>query len=348
MLLRALLVCGSALPLAFGADDSAPRISLERALDAGWQEAVVLTADIARLEQFAAEVAGWRVLARGEAHASVTQRYGLPNPSRELLIGDADAHPGLIRVIEALAPGAVSIRAAAQPWDTGGIMSLMVRSNDTAGMFAAAERLGWNAFNAPVDFDFGTVKLRNVVVRGPDGVAISVYERLTPRMPDDADLRRLRRPFNSMQSVRDIGAARDFYTRVLEFEVVNAGEFVNPKRAPNNFGMPANLVIANPVDFAIFAPRRDSPAAIETVQLRGAEGRDVSALAMPPNRGITSLRFPVGRLSAIEARLSAANYPPTTPTARALIEPYGEVLMLGVRSPDGALLEFFQTVQAPP
>jgi catechol 2,3-dioxygenase-like lactoylglutathione lyase family enzyme len=320
-----------------------PRIDLTAATDTGWQEAVIHTAQLDAMERFTTDVAGWRVLARTRTHASVTKHYGARDPKpRELLLGDAAAQPGLVRVVEWLDPRAISIRAAAQPWDTGGIFSLMTRTNDTQGVFAAAERHGWQALNDPVDFALGAIQLRNVVVRGPDGIAIAAYERLSPRMPDDPDLRKLRRPFNSMQTVRDIAATRDFYVRVLGFEVVNSGEFANPRREPNNFGMPADIVADNTIGFAIFAPRNPSPSAVETVQLRGATGRDLAARATANNRGIVSLRFPVSSLERIRTRIEGAGHPLAYAPVTLTLHPYGRILMFGVRTPDGALLEFFE------
>jgi catechol 2,3-dioxygenase-like lactoylglutathione lyase family enzyme len=337
------LVLASMLLANSRSDAAAPRIDLTAATDTGWQEAVVHTAQFDAIERFATDVAGWRVLARSRMHASVAAHYGAKGPRpRELLLGDATVQPGLVRVVEWLDPRAISIRASAQPWDTGGIFSVMTRTNDTRGVFAAAERHGWLALNEPVDFALGTIQLRNVVVRGPDGIAIAAYERLSPRMPDDPDLRRLRRPFNSMQTVRDIAATRDFYARVLGFAVINAGEFANPRREPNNFGMPADIVADNTIGFAIFAPRNPSPSAVETVQLRGAAGRDLAPRTTANQRGIVSLRFPVSSLEAIRKRLAGAGYPLDYAPMRLTLHPYGGILMLGVRTPDGALLEFFE------
>jgi catechol 2,3-dioxygenase-like lactoylglutathione lyase family enzyme len=346
---RVLAALSLIAPVAAGA--ATPPLTL--ATDRGWQEVVISTSDARRLETFFGSVAGWQVHWRGQADAALADHYAFATderraaPMREWLIGDSAAHPGLVRLIEFGSRAAISIRGATQPWDTGGILSIMTRSNDTVGVFRAAERAGWLAYNEPVDFDFGTIRLRNIVLRGPDGVNVSIYERMSPRLPDDADLRRLRRPFNSMQSVRRIDAARAFYVDTLGFEVVNAGDFVNPERAPNNFGMPANVVAANPIRFAIFAPRNDGPTAIETVEFVGAEGRDVSATAVPPNLGIVSVRFPVSNLAVIESRLSARDVRPAFAARDLELRPYGRVRMLGVRSPDGALLEFFQVRDKP-
>lgn len=323
--------------------------SLAAARDAGWQEAVVSTRLTAALEEFLVEVAGYRVLWRGPADRSVSAFYGLPAARYpEVLIGDATGKPGLIRLIDFGAAEAVAIRASAQPWDTGGIFSLMTRSNDTAAVWRGAQALGWSGYNEPVVFTFGAVELQNVILRGPDGVNISVYERLSPRMPDEPDMRRLRRPFNSMQTVQDMARTRAFYVDVLGFAVVNAGEYLNPVRAPNNFGMPANIVAENPLRFGIFAPRADTPTAVETVELVGAEGRRLDALAAPPNRGIVSLRYPVSDLQRIVDRLRSHQVAPAIPPRVVTLAPYGRVRSMAVRTPDGALLEFFQLLDQAP
>jgi catechol 2,3-dioxygenase-like lactoylglutathione lyase family enzyme len=349
-LLATLFACaplGSAVP-------PSPRdwqVALERARDAGWVEAVVSVSDPAPMRRFATQVAGWQVARRGTMSRDL-ERFYLGSAAggttvREWLFTDATATPGHVRLVAFARPEARLIRPAAQPWDTGGLLSLMTRSNATDAVYRAAERLGWSAYNEPVILELrdAGVTLTNVILRGPDGVNISVYERVAPRMPDDADLRRLRRPFNAMQSVRDIARARAFYEGTLGFEVVNSGDFVNERREPNNFGMPANVVVAYPIPFAILGPRRDGPTQIELVELRGVEGRDLSARARPPSLGLLALRFPVSRLATVEQRLAAAGWPLERAATEATLAPYGRVRLLAVRSPDGAWLEFFEVLQ---
>lgn len=327
------------------------RAALERSRDAGWIEAVVSVSDAEAMRRFATEIAGWRVAHRGAMHRDLERFYLGSRVGgaviREWLITDASATPGHVRLVAFGRPEAIQIRSAAQAWDTGGILSLMTRSNATAAVYRAAQRLGWSAYNDPVVLELrdAGVTLTNVILRGPDGVNISVYERLSPRMPDEPDLRRLRRPFNAMQSVRDIARARDFYARVLGFELVNGGDFVNDRREPNNFGMPADVVVRHPIPFAILGPRRDGPTQIELVELRGVQGRDLSARAVPPNLGLLALRFPVSHLEDIEQRLAAADWPLARPPTEATLVPYGRIRLLAVRSPDGAWLEFFEVLQ---
>lgn len=350
-LLLAALSVGA--PLAHAAPPAAQdwKTALDRSRDAGWIEAVVSVSDSGPMRRFATEVAGWQIARRGTMHRDLERFYFGSTAGgaavREWLITDARATPGHVRLVAFGRPEAVQIRSAAQAWDTGGLLSLMTRSNATHEVYRAAQRLGWGAYNDPVVLELrdAGVTLTNVILRGPDGINIAVYERLAPRMPDEPDLRRLRRPFNAMQSVRDIDRARDFYARVLGFELVNAGDFVNGRREPNNFGMPADVVVQHPIPFAILGPRRDGPTQIELVELRGVRGRDLSSRAIPPNLGLLALRFPVSRLADIEQRLAVAGWPLARPAAEVSLAPYGRIRLLAVRTPDGAWLEFFQVLQ---
>jgi len=332
---------------------SAVPLELDSALDAGWQEAVLSVRDAPAMLRFLTDVAGWRLQFDGPLPGPVLDFYaGKPaawptSPGRrEWLVTDAEGKPGFVRLVAFDRPEAVRIRSGAMPWDTGGVLSLMTRSNATASVYRAAQGLGWSSFNDPTLLDMrdSGVQLTNVVLTGPDGIAVSIYERLEPRMPDAPDLRRLRRPFNAMQSVRDLSAARRFYAEVLGFEVVNEGRFTNPRREPNNFGLPANLVAARPMPFAILGPRRTGPTQVELVQFAGVEGRDLASRAVAPNLGVLALRFPVTNLAVIESRLRKAEWPIAAGPAMLEIRPYGLVRLLAVRAPDGAWLEFFERI----
>ncbi len=345
-----LAVCAMTLtPVALAAGRDARLADAWRtAEDRGWLEAVISVSDSAPMRRFARDIAGWQQQRAGPVSSELLDFYSAKPAAgttpREWLISDASATPGLLRLIQFNDPGSEVIRAGAMPWDTGGILSLMSRSNRTAAIYRAAQRQGWNAFNDLVVLNLPDtgVSLTNVIIRGPDAISISIYERLNPRMPDEPDLLRLRRPFNSMQSVRDIAVARRFYTEVLGFEIVNRGEFTNPVRAPNNFGAPANLVVSQPLPFTIVGPRRDGPTQIELVQMPGVEGRDLAQRARPPNLGVLGLRFPVSHLAAVQSRLAAQQWPIARGPTRLQLMPWGSVDVLAVQAPDGAWLEFMQ------
>ena len=315
------------------------------ALDRGWLEAVITVRQPESVLRMAEQVAGWHIEAMPSADGAGAIAGNTAAEQREWRVGDVSGQPGMLRVIEARAAAAGSSarapRASAQPWDTGGHFSVMTRSNDAEGRWRMAESLGWGAWNAPVELDFGGVRLANVILRGPEGVNVSIYERRAPRLPDAPDLRGLRRPFNAMQIVRDPAAARRFYVDVLKFEVLAEGQYRGAPGVVNNFGMPANIAGDVVLDYMILAPVKNGPTQIEIVRFNGIEGRELPTDPAPA-LGITALRFPVSRLSLVEERLRAAKWPLLQEATVRQLAPYGRVRWLAVSSPEGAVLEFFE------
>jgi hypothetical protein len=190
---------------------------------------------------------------------------------------------------------------------------------------------------------FGERRLRNVVLRAWDGVAFGLYRQVSPARPEppwsNAGM-----AFNGQQSVRDIVPARDFYYRVLGW----TGWFdARIGLTCNNMGVPEPLVPAQRQDVIICAASRDDSGAweygqVELVGWPGLHGRDFAARAVPPNLGVLALRIPVADLDAhwraLEARGAEPWYAPATVT----IEPWGRVGIAGLRTPDGAIVEFFE------
>jgi len=292
------------------------------ARDAGWAEAVLQVRSPHDFVKFAESVGGWRVREVADG---------------EWWIADAESGVGTIRLLRA--PRDALRRTRYQPWDSGGLFSVMARSNDLAAAYRRASELGWSSANAPVALDFGGVKLANVVLRSVDGVNIAVYERRQPRLPDALDLLKLRRPFNSMQVVRDLAEARRFYVYVLGFAVIASGRFQAPKGTPSNFGVPASVAADTALDYLILGPSATGPTQIEVVNFVGVEGR-VRPRDSLETEGLIALRFPVTSLSKLRLRLEAAGHPHEV-AVRAM-PPFGSVKMVRLRSPEGARLEFFE------
>lgn len=312
-----------ALPIGSYVAASDQPAAYSEARDAGWAEAVLRVHDPEAFASFADRVAGWRVTGPIDG---------------EWWISDAAGGAGAIRLVPA-PPGSPRPPDNA-PWDTGGLFSLMTRSNDSTAAYRAALELGWTAINAPVSLEFGGVTLANVVLRGPDGVNVAVYERLAPRMPDEPDLRKLRRPFNSMQVVYDIGAARAFYIDLLGFEILSEGRYPAPAGAASNFGIPADLAGSVSLEYLIVAPSSTGPTRIEIVRFAGLEGRPRAAVAAD-STGLVALRFPVSSIAKISSRLEAAGRTDWE-MLNLRMPPFGTARALRMTSPEGATLEFFE------
>lgn len=313
-------------------------------LDSGWHEAVVSVRDFGPWEKFFIEIVGWKILARGPADQGQAERWGLPASTKieEVLIANPNDGRGLVRLVRFVGVEQQIIRGAAQPWDTGGIFSLMVRSQDSAALYAKVAALGWTAYNEPVDFGFGSSQLRNVILRGPDGVNIAVYERLSPRIAPWPEGQVLAAPFNAMQIVRDIGAAKRFYGEVLGFTQISGGDYFNDKDEPNNFGLPVNYATKIARAYGIFARADKQPGSVELMQFAGFTGRDLAARAEAPNLGILALRYAVFDAATYAAEIESRGGRIEGRIETVTISPYGAVKHFYLSTPDGVRLEFLE------
>ncbi len=222
-------------------------------VDAGWTEAVVVVSDLDRSIAYFGAVAGWQVRARASTPRALLDFWGLPAKAagREVLLCNPGDDYGCVRLVRLTGVAQTQIRDSALPWETGGVFSLMTRSRDIQGAYRRAVALGFGGFSPPTGFDYQGVALSNVVLRGPDGVNVAIYQRDRPALTGWATIRRLSSPFNAMQMVRDRDAARDFYTGVFGYGVLANADFFDASAGVNNFAVPQNLVTTLPRRHAI-------------------------------------------------------------------------------------------------
>ncbi|NNM00396.1 MAG: VOC family protein [Gammaproteobacteria bacterium] len=312
--------------------------------DGPWQEAVISVRDLDAVAAFFERVAGYETIGGGQVDSRELTYYRLPAAAsaRYRLLRKPGTSAGYVRLVRYENVAQQPIRIGARAWDTGGFFSLMTRGRKLGTLYDEALAMGWHAESEPVQFDFGDIRLRNVVLKGPDGINIAVYERVRPQLQNWPPFERLTQPFNAMQMVRDADEAYAFYKDVLGFEVFWRGDYLDPAAGPNNFGIPQNLVTEIPRRTAIMYPVAGETGRVEVMQFKGLDGRDVSARALPPNLGILSLRFPVSDLRARRGAIKAGGVGAYFRPARLPLPPYGNVEMFAVRSPDGALIEFFE------
>ncbi len=317
----------AASPLARFQPAAAAAVSAAR--NPGWAEAVVIVSSLERSAAWLAEVAGWSRLWRGPTPAAVLALWGMPAGARgqEWLMGNPGDGFGRVRLVRLEAAGPQRrIRPAAMPWDTGGLFSLMVRTRDLDAAWARHQALGFDAYSEPYAFTFGGVRLRNIVLRGPDGINLALYERVEPKLEGWPNLTRLSPPFNTMMMVADRDRAQRFWEGAgLGLAPLAAGRFADPAPGPNNFAIPRNLVTQVFRSYAILAEPGAETGRVEIMAFEGLEGRDHASAARPPNLGLAMLRWPV---SALPGRAAVAQ-----------LEPYGRVRLDWLISPDGVIVE---------
>lgn len=311
----------------------------------GWTEAVVSVTDLDAMPGFLERVGGWREVASGALSKSELAYWQVDGSGAWRKLCAPGARVGCIRFVRFDGMEQQPIRPAARAWDTGGIYSLMVRSDNVEALYKAAlAEPGWWAEAPPVRFRFGASDLKNVVIRGPHGINLAVYERVSPAFTA-FPVGRISQVFNTMRMVRHQPTAKAFYASL------GFGERFDTDYEPleptwSNFSIPHNFTPIIRRKAAAMQPHGpDHPNAewgrVEVMQIVGFEGRDHSALARPPNLGILSVRYAVADLADYERNLRAKEVPIPYRADDVRIGSMGTLDMFAVRSPDGALTEFY-------
>ncbi len=308
-----------------------------------WSEAVVSVTDLQESASWLVEDGGWQTVSFGALNPAEIAYWKLPSTASGAYrkICAPKAAIGCIRFVRFDGVNQRPIRRAARPWDTGGIFSLMVRSEDTAALFDAAIARGWWAESDPYEFSFGGSDLVNVVVRGPHGVNYAVYQRKSPPFIG-FPVGRLSQAFNSMRMVKDQTASLAFYRDTLGLKVLFDAPFTDPEPRANNFSVPANLATSLVRRAAVAQPKLPGETGrIELMQFEGFDGRDFSKFASPPNLGIISVRYPVKDFGAYRNDLEQLGVSVAYETESLEIETGKKVPAFAVRDPDGNLTEFY-------
>ncbi|NIJ08556.1 catechol 2,3-dioxygenase-like lactoylglutathione lyase family enzyme [Sphingomonas vulcanisoli] len=311
----------------------------------GFQEVVHSAFDIERLAGPLCAVGGWTRTELPDAPPKQFTAWHVPEGCTRIeqcLLHAPNDERGPLRIVVFHGAEQRVMRSSQHLWDSGGHFDVDIYSDDADATYAKLQRHGWTAFHDSADYGFGELQVREVIIIGPDGFVIGLIERRAPPLDWPEGLGAMTRQFNSSQVVRDYDASAAFYRDILGwsplFEVVADGEG-EPSQI---LGLP--LPHAAPVErrVGIWHPEGSNDGSVELIQCAGIRARDFSELAVAPNIGLLALRFPVEDAAALAAQIVERGWPLYTPPMRLDIAPYGPATLFSVRTPDGAILEFFQ------
>jgi len=310
-------------------------------VDAGWQESVVSVRDLRTWVSTLIDLFMWEVIQSSRVDRQLLDQWHLGGSvsAEEVVLACAEESKRLVRLVQFNGVSQTQIRSSSMAWDTGGIHSLLCYARDTDATFRLAQDLGWSALHDPVDMEFGGRVMRNVVLRGPDGVNFALYQQTTPPLEHKPSFSRASMPFNGQQMVKNVRTSVDFYSSTLGWNAWFDGTI---RLNCNNFGMPSNFVGKIPKKVAILHARPEQHGQIELVEWVGFDGDDFSARSLPPNLGIMSLRMPVSDLKTSVDKISQQGGTLFSNPAQVTIMPYGTVQHCSILTPDGALLELLQ------
>ncbi len=318
--------------------------------DRVWQEAVVSVTDLDRTAGFFIEIGGYEEKWRGAMDPTEIAAWdlGAQASAEALLLGPPGQETGLIRLVRFDDAGRKEpTRPGSRAWDTGCYFSLMVRMKDMPSIFDDAIRMGWWTETPMTYLEFGDSKLNIIVFRGPDGVQVQGYERLSPPLPDAIPaFERMTRPFNIMQMVRDRDASYSFFTDMLGFATFYNGQpFVSPEPEFMPLGIPKNLTTEVRYRAGIVYPVPGEFGRMEMIEIMDLDGRDFAKNCVAPNLGILAVRFPVADTRDALYSIVERGGRIELFASGVVIEPYGELRLFNVKTPDGANVHFYEELK---
>ena len=236
------------------------------------------------------------------------------------------------------------MRPGGHAWDSGCYFSLMVRMKNIEKIYEDAIELGWWTETPITPLDFGASKLKVVIFRGPQGIQIQGYERLSPSLPEtipDFDI--LSAPFNIMQMVRNRNHSFKFFTEKLGFHTFYHGKpYVSKKPKPMPIGIPANITTQSRYVASIVSPKPGEFGRMEMIETMDLKGYDFSKNCVAPNYGILSVRFPVRDIKTTKQLLLKRGVNIDHESSKIYIPKLGLLDALSINTPDGARIEFYK------
>ncbi|MFT4055530.1 MAG: hypothetical protein QM681_13570 [Novosphingobium sp.] len=311
------------------------------------QEAVVSTFDIERLAAPLTQVCGYDRVDLPDAPAAQFAAWHVPAECTRIeqalfVPQDTEQGRGALRLVRFHGVDQKVMRSSQRTWDTGGIFDVDMFSADVDAVYRGLQRHGWMAFGEPVDYSEAHFSVRQVVAIGPDGLNLAVIQRYSPEVPGLDPSGRLSPVFNSTQMVEDIEGAIAFYVDVLgwhkdlDFMVEGVAE-----PGADVLGLPLPAAIGAKRRVVIFNPPGPSVGGVELIHNAAMHGRRCDADCAAPNIGILCLRFEVEDAPAYAAAIVGRGGALYAEPAAIEIAPYGTVTQFAVRSPEGAIVEFF-------
>jgi catechol 2,3-dioxygenase-like lactoylglutathione lyase family enzyme len=312
----------------------------------GFHEVVVSVRNLPAAMKFYQDVAGWEIAHFADATPEQARLWGLKESVRieECLLRNKGDKHGWLRLIKFHVPDSLQrhIRSNAHAWDVGGIYDVNVRVKDMQAKLLQMDYAGWQASSDPHRYMFGKMDVEESVLRGPDGVVIALIQRHAPPLEGFRNLREFSYIFNSTQIVGNMETALDFYMNKLGFKIYMKSDNAANKEEENVFGLPHNINKTVKRSVVVLHPQGTNDGSVELLHFEGLKGKNCAASAVPPNLGIFLLRFPVNDIEGYRKRILAKGIRLERDLAEFECAPYGNVKMMAVRSPDGAVLEFFE------
>jgi catechol 2,3-dioxygenase-like lactoylglutathione lyase family enzyme len=309
-----------------------------------YSEVVISVGDLDKTKAFYIDYVGAEVVHEGKAHKTQSLCWDLPDSceiEEVLLQFPANRSCGQLRLMRFRHVPQQFIRSGGRVWDTGGIYDIDLRVSNIEKAYAEMRESGWHGENDPCDLRSGEFWLKEVLVKGHDEVVIALVNRLLPPLENTHNHLFISNIYLSALICKDLEQAKVFFIDKLGFKIMNQLQ-IGGKAEQNMFGLPENIFEKHLAHLLLISPNGQRDTMLDLLQFQDLKGRDFSDYALPPNRGILMFRFPVTNLHAYYEHILTQGIVPKVALQRVTIQPYQDVNLFAVQSPDGVWLEFYE------
>jgi len=323
-----------------GADEEAP----VPITDQPWQEVVVSVTNLDRTARFFGLIGGYEEKWRGALTPAEIAFWGLDRSAsaEALLLGPRGRDSGLVRLVRFDGVGRKEpTRPGARAWDTGCYFSLNVHTRGIQSIYDDAISMGWWSETPITATQVGDSTRNAVVFRGPDGVQVLAIE--SPGVLPEGE--RFSEPFSVLQTVRDRDTAYQFFSRILGFFTLRHDELSGAQEAGlTPFGIPRTPATNAAFGASEVYSQSRETGRVEILEISAIDGRDLSARCAAPNLGVLALRYPVASTKDALYDIAGRGGRLELFASGVTIEPYGNVRLFNVKTPDGANVHFYETL----
>ena len=228
-----------------------------------------------------------------------------------------------------------AIRAGAKAYDLG-MFDVAVRAKNIDEVYDDLKQQGFEFISPPVVYtaDWANVKVKEVIIIGPDQMPVAFIERLSEPIPVIKG--RFGTMVDSAQIVKNIDNVSPFYTDILGYTSVF------DKDLPDGLiDEVLDLPQGTHSRMAFLLQLETNTPAIELIHC-SAPGSDLSDRIKPTNPGLFSLAFQTDDLDALTGKIQSAGYRIIAGPIEMETGIHGKIKTVIVEGPNRALLEFFE------
>lgn len=308
------------------------------------REVIYSTGNLQRAIDFFEGYGGWNRVGSYHTDRTVLEGWGLPEKAaaEEVLIQSDHYHSGQLRLMQFHNVDQEIIRSSQQPWDVGGIMDINLRVHEVSENFERLRDMGWHGLSDPMLQVMGPFKLYDILMRGYDDVIVAFTHRLEPPMDLTAQINLPTHVYKTSLTVSSIEESKSYFVNQLGCKVLTEYEVIKDKPQENMFGLPFNLADKVKCKAVILSIHGGTDVDFQIVEFDGVSGKNYSEKAIPPNKGFLLYRVELENIEDYYSFVTSNGCVINTEITRQRIEPYGEVKIFSVISPDGAWFEFFE------